>query len=49
MCGGLFVNGLCLYNGLMNFDDNGYGLKVMVECGCLCDVVCGCSVLINVL
>ncbi|ONY00070.1 lytic transglycosylase domain-containing protein [Burkholderia cenocepacia] len=45
--GGSLANGLRLYNGSTNPDDNGYGSKVMAERGRLRDVARGRSVPIN--
>ncbi|EKS9914537.1 transglycosylase SLT domain-containing protein [Burkholderia multivorans] len=45
--GGSLANGLRLYNGSTNPDDNGYGQKVMAERGRLRDVARGRSVPIN--
>ncbi|KWE61665.1 transglycosylase SLT domain-containing protein [Burkholderia sp. MSMB2157WGS] len=45
--GGSLANGLRLYNGSTNPDDNGYGAKVMAERGRLRDVARGRSVPIN--
>ncbi|MDN7931070.1 transglycosylase SLT domain-containing protein [Burkholderia metallica] len=45
--GGSLANGLRMYNGSTNPDDNGYGSKVMAERGRLRDVARGRSVPIN--